>query len=152
MQITKNFNSSEIACPDCGDTNIRLITMEKAQWVRDELGVPLYVPLGGGKRCLSYHLSECGDYPSAHTSGEAIDLYMQPYSIYNMFKIARLMREAGFLRIGLYPTYKVKSVHGDLWFPRPSEAWVMTKRGYIYFRHFEEAVRYVKKNYLKERR
>jgi hypothetical protein len=28
----------------------------------------------------------------------------------------------------------------------------MTKRGYIYFRHFEEAVRYVKKNYLKERR
>jgi hypothetical protein len=148
MQITKNFDSSEIECPDCGDDNIRLATMEKAQWVRDELGVPLYVPLGGGKRCLQYHKKECGDYPSAHTSGEAIDLYMRPYSIFNMFRLAKLMREAGFLRVGLYPVFGVKSVHGDLWQPAPSASWVRTDNGYVYFKTLGKAIKYVERHYL----
>lgn len=148
MQITKNFNSREIACLCCSDTNIRLATMELAQWVRDYLGVPLQVPPGGGKRCIKYHLSECGDYPSAHTSGEAIDLFMWPYNIRNMFKLARTMREAGFLRVGLYPATNVKSVHGDLWQPNPSASWVRTEKKYIYFKSLDKAIKYVEKNYL----
>jgi hypothetical protein len=146
--LTPNFHSSEIICPcGCGDTNIRLATMEKAQWIRDILGVPLFVPEGGGKRCLKYQ-GTIGEYASAHTSGEAIDLYQKPYSIKNMIRIARLMREAGFLRVGLYPIYYVKSAHGDLWQPAPSASWVRTAKGYIYFKTLDKAIKYVERNYL----
>ena len=147
MKLTKNFDDSEIKCPCCGDKNIRLAIMEIAQQIRDELGIPIYVPEGGGKRCLAYQ-NTIGDYPSAHTSGEAIDIYTKPANIQNMLKLGYIGRELGANRIGFYPEYSCKSVHLDLWQPSPSEAWVRTKRGYIYFKYFEEAVCYVKKNYL----
>jgi len=146
--LTKNYQRWEIACPCCNDTNIRLATMEMAQQVRDDLGVPLYVPLGGGKRCNDYQREECGSYPSAHEYGEAIDLFMHPYSIRNMFKLARRMLEAGFLRVGLYPEYRVKSVHGDTWQPSPNASWVRTAEGYKYFKYLEQAIKFVERNYL----
>lgn len=146
--LTPNFQRWEIVCPcGCEDTNIRLATMEKAQQVRDDLGVPLYVPLGGGKRCSEYHRENCGNYPSAHESGEAIDLYVRPYSIFDMFKLAKLMREAGFERVGIYPNYNVKSVHGDNW-PGHNKSWVRTSKGYIYFQTLDKAIKYVERNYL----
>jgi hypothetical protein len=148
MKITKNFDSSEIKCPCCGDTNIRLKTVELAQAIRDELKQPVYVPEGGGKRCSAYQ-DTIGDYVSAHESGDAIDLYIKPYKLANMLTIAHLGKELGATRIGLYPEYHVKSVHLDLFPIIKSESWVRTiKRGYIYFKHFESAVKYVKENYL----
>jgi hypothetical protein len=146
--LTRNYQRWEIACPCCNDTNIRLATVEIAQQVRDDLGVPLHVPLGGGKRCLEYHQKECGDYPSAHTSGEAIDLYMRPYTIRNMFKLAKLMREVGFTRVGIYPEFGVKSVHGDTWQANPSASWVRVGKKYLYFKYLEQAIKFVEKKYL----
>ena len=145
--ITKNFSKNEIACPCCGDTNIRLAIVEIAQAIRDELGIPLYVPSGGGKRCNDYQ-DTIGDYISAHQFGEAIDLYAKPFQLRTMLKIARLGKEFCALRIGLYPEYTVKSVHLDLWLPRPHESWVRVGNKYVYFKHFESAVKYVEKNYM----
>jgi uncharacterized protein YcbK (DUF882 family) len=145
--ITKNFSKSEIACPCCGNTDIDPAIVEIAQMIRDELGVPLYVPEGGGKRCDRYH-NAIGKYYSAHQTGQAIDLYMKPFKLSNMLKIAHLGKELGATRIGLYPDYTVKSVHLDLWKPSPSESWVRVGRGYIYFKHFKSAVKFVKENYL----
>lgn len=146
--ITKNFSKREIACPCCGDTNIDPAIVEIAQMIRDELGVPLYVPEGGGKRCDKYH-NAIGKYYSAHQTGQAIDLYMKPFKFSNMLKIARLGNKFKAGRIGLYPDYYCKSVHLDLWKPSPSEAWVRVGRGYIYFRKFESAVKFIEENYLK---
>lgn len=146
MQITKNFSDWEIRCPCCGDTNIRLAIMEIAQAIRDELAQPVYVPEGGGKRCMEYHLAECGDYPSAHCTGEAIDLYIKPFHIRNMLKIAYLGKEFGALRIGLYPDSTVKTVHLDLWEGK-SESWVRIANRYVYFKYFEQAVKYVKERW-----
>jgi hypothetical protein len=155
MQITKNFSYSEYVDPLTGSTRIKLEVIEKDQIIRDIIGKPLYIVPGGGVRSHEYQVKYvCGGienyYPSAHEIVcEASDKYSEPYTIKNMLKIAKIaFYDADFLRIGLYPESNVKSVHGDLWTPRPSEAWVRTKRRYIYFKTLDKAIKYVEKNYL----
>lgn len=145
--LTKNFQASEIACPCCGDTSINMTVMAMAQAARDILEEPLYVPSGGGKRCLSYHVKNCGNYDSAHVHGHAIDLYRKPYQRTDrMIELAEVMQRVGFTRIGLYPSFGVRSVHGDIWTPAPSKSWVYDEE-YIYFPTLKESIKYVKEKY-----
>lgn len=146
MKLTKNFDSSEIICPSgCKDTAINMEVIEMAQKARDILNEPLNVPEGGGKRCKEYQRKEVGNYRSAHVTGDAIDLYRLPYGkTERMIELARVFQEVGFHRIGLYPSYGVRSVHGDIWMPELY--WVRKSLEYIYFDSLDKAIAFVERS------
>lgn len=141
VYVSKNFKYSEFRCPcGCGiDRPIDSHYIYLLQSLRDYIHQPIYIPEGGGIRCLAYNKSIGGYWNSAHLFHKAGDIYSLGITI---FQLAKFAKEVGFSRIGLYPDDG--HVHTDTFKPFPSEAWVRDKNGlYRYFKKFEDAISYV---------
>jgi len=135
--ISKNFRFSEFACPCCeknSPINQKLIYL--LQLLRDKIGKPIYISIGGGIRCKRYNKRIGGYVDSPHMAGKAVDIHIKNMDIISLAKQAKAI---GFARIGLYPFSHF--VHVDTVLPYPSASWVRDINGkYKYFKTLEEAI------------
>jgi hypothetical protein len=60
IQLSKNFNSIEFACPCCGRWKVDPELVQKLQQLRDHLGYPIIIT--SGYRCPRYNNS-IGGFP-----------------------------------------------------------------------------------------
>jgi len=140
--LSKNFRFLEIACPCCGKVrpiDPRLIFL--LQSLRNKIGKPIYISIGGGIRCKAYNKKIGGYKYSPHLLGKAVDIHAKNMDIVTLAKQAK---DVGFTRIGLYPSNYF--IHVDVLAPRPSASWVRDIQGrYIYFKKLEEAIEFINK-------
>ncbi len=145
MRLSKNFEKNEFDCPcqKCKKDMLpdpKLVTL--LQILRDRIGKPIYISIGGGIRCSSYNDSVGGYRDSPHISGKAADIYIKGSSY---IKLAKLAKEVGFNRIGLYPFSYSKFIHVDTVLKNPSESWIRDKNGsYFYYNLLETALKNIK--------
>lgn len=154
IRLSKNFTANEFYCPclDCKRKGQHLLidqdVVDMLQEMRDEIGNPLYVTIGGGVRCRKYNKS-VSNYPkSLHVWGQAADVTttLTESTIENMTWLALLADDIGFPRIGLYPYSYSKFIHVDLAQPKPSKSWIRDANGiYHYYRDLEDAIEEVRK-------
>lgn len=74
MYRSKYFPAEERQCPCCGDAIDVPTFLRTLDEIRDWLGKPLYISIGGGYRCKKYNEKIGGHKNSAHTSGLAVDI------------------------------------------------------------------------------
>jgi len=135
--FSKNFKYSEIACPCCGkDRPIHPQLTFLLQALRDRIGNPIYITIGGGIRCKKYNKRIGGYIDSPHLYGKAVDIHAGM----DIVSLAIQAKKIGFSRIGLYPFSHF--IHVDVVEPYPSESWVRDVNGkYKYFKTLEEAIK-----------
>ena len=142
IYFAKNFKYIEIACPHCGKNrplDPRLIFLLQA--LRDKINLPIIISSGGGLRCPVYNKQIGGYADSPHLYGKAVDISVKGMDI---FTLARIAKEVGFNRIGIYPYNYF--IHVDVVEPYPSASWVRQKDGrYKYFLTLEKALLWLKK-------
>ena len=136
--VTKNFRRSEFRCP-CGCNRDRPIDPKLIyllQSLREMIGLPIYISIGGGIRCKKYNKKIGGYKYSPHLTGKAVDIHAKNMGIIDL---AIKAKEIGFSRIGLYP-YNF-FIHIDTVNPyRGSASWVRDVAGiYHYFKTLEQA-------------
>lgn len=129
MKLSKNFNSSEFACPCCGGENILGELAFKLQELRDLIKKPIQIL--SGYRCQKYNREIKGYIKSPHIGGLAADIYVGNF---DYKKLAKLAEKVKFKRIGLYPFSDSKFIHVDIQPPKPNTAWIRWKNGkYVYY-------------------
>lgn len=129
MKLSKNFNSSEFACPCCGGEIINDELAFKLQALRDLVGKPIQI--FSGYRCQKYNCEIKGYVKSPHISGLAADIWVEDF---DYKKLAKLAEGVKFKRVGLYPFSKSKFIHVDVQPPKPNTAWIRWKNGkYVYY-------------------
>ena len=138
MKLSKNFDSSEFACPCCGKSNIAPELIIKLQQLRDEIGEPIYVT--SGVRCAGYNKGIGGYSNSPHIEGLAADIQvsgMTPITLANM------ARSICYIRLGIYPNH----LHVDIVPPHPSHFWLVQKYGgqYIYSKKEKDLAKFLDK-------
>ena len=140
IYFAKNFKYIEIACPHCGkDRPIDPKLTYLLQALRDKIAKPIYISEGGGIRCPVYNRKIGGYIDSPHLYGKAVDISVRGMDIIALAKIAK---EIGFSRIGLYPFENF--IHIDVVEPYPSVSWVRKKDGkYKYFLTLEKAIKFI---------
>jgi len=158
IYFSKNFKYGEIMCP-CGCKTNRTIDPELiylSQALRDKINEPIFIPVGGGIRCIKYNNRISGYIDSPHIpyfinikgkkefrGCKAFDMFTENM---DMILLAREAKEVGFKRIGLYPFTFNRAIHADIIEPYPNESWVRDKSGkYKYFKTLEEAIKCVGK-------
>ena len=103
--LTNNFDSSEFACPCCGECKMNPETMEALQQVRDIYGKPFSPVEGGGYRCENYDKKQ-----GAHFLGQAIDPGIPRE---DLFKFIQIAISCGFEGIGVKQKNKRWQLHID---------------------------------------
>lgn len=105
--LSANFDRSELACKcGCGANHISLYLVAYLQMIRDAVGHPLAIT--SGVRCPRYN-HQCGGKPdSAHTTGEAVDIYCNSSTLRH--QLVSLAMRAGICRIGIHKQF----VHLDI--------------------------------------
>lgn len=145
MQLSKNFDSIEFDCPckKCVKDKLpdqKLVNL--LQTLRDRIARPIHISSGGGIRCNDYNSLIGGYLNSPHVEGKAVDIYVKGFSY---VKLAKLAKEVGFSRIGLYPFSYSKFIHVDTVLKNPSESWIRDKNGsYFYYNLLETALKNIK--------
>lgn len=80
LQLTQNFNTSELECkcsyPECQEQKISKVHIEKLQKLRDKLG-PLKIT--SGYRCKKHNDAVGGSPSSRHVKGDATDIQASNY-------------------------------------------------------------------------
>ena len=107
-----NFTEYEMACPDCGVSNISKHFMEKLQKARNIAGIPFRMSEGSACRCIKHNEEVDGVSDSAHLSTESLKCQAGDIPIRNTrekFIVVTALLEAGFTRIGVYDTW----IHAD---------------------------------------
>ena len=140
--VTKNFKRSEFACPCCNkDRPLDPKLIFLLQSLRDKIGKAVYISRGGGLRCKIYNKKIGGYVNSPHLLGKAVDIHAKNMSL---IQLARLARDIGFTRVGIYPHSYF--IHIDTYSARPNASWIRDIQGrYIYFRKLEEAIEFISK-------
>ena len=129
MRLSKNFDSSEFACPCCGGENISGELTFKLQALRDLVRKPIQIL--SGYRCEKYNREINGYVKSPHIGGLAADIWVKDF---DYKKLAKLAKKVKFKRVGLYPFSKSKFIHVDVQPPKPNQAWIRWKNGkYVYY-------------------
>jgi len=145
MQLSKNFLLSEFSCPCkvCEKDkllDLKLITL--LQVLRVRVGKPLHISSGGGIRCNRYNELIGGYVNSPHVEGKAADIYVKGMSY---VKLAKLAKEVGFDRVGIYPFTYSKFIHVDIIPKNTSGSWVRDREGsYYYFNLLDNALKSVR--------
>lgn len=130
MRLSKNFTSSEFACPCCKKSSVSPILITKLQKLRDWVGEPILISKGGGVRCKKYNDKIGGYVLSPHLDGNAADIHCKNTDIYKLALMANLLK---FPRIGISPASHY--IHVDVVKPHPSKYWMYDKTGFIkYFK------------------
>jgi len=101
----KHFKLEEFECPCCGANRMNLETVERLDKARELSGVPYAIT--SGFRCALRNKSIGGAETSTHLAGRGADI-LTPTSTMR-YKIIKGLLEAGFTRIGIYPSH----VHAD---------------------------------------
>jgi len=130
---TRNFKLSEFECPCCGENKIAGALVAKLQSLRDIINMPITVT--SGYRCPLYNSKVNGYSNSPHMKGKAADIVAN----IPMWFFAKMAKEVGFTRIGLYP--RNGFIHVDLMKPSPSASWIRRDGEYTYYRTLEEAIK-----------
>ncbi|MCJ7790548.1 MAG: D-Ala-D-Ala carboxypeptidase family metallohydrolase [Candidatus Atribacteria bacterium] len=142
MKLSKNFEDKEFFCPckNCKkdkfpDPKLLILLQE----LRDEIKKPIYITTGGGIRCKTYNKLIGGYVDSPHLKCKAADIRTDNF---DYVKLAKIAKEVGFSRIGLYPFSNSKFIHVDIIEPYPNQSWVRDKNGrYFYYKTLELALR-----------
>ena len=92
--LTKNFSSSEFACPCCGESKMNAKFMERFQTFRTVMDTSISIVEGGGYRCEEYAKSKT----SAHGEGRAADPAIKKSLL---FKAVNVAMSVGFTGIGI---------------------------------------------------
>jgi len=110
VKLAKNFDSEEFACPcGCGESDIHPLVVERAQKLRNAIGVPItivrkpYEKNGSGVRCHKHNREIHGDRNSFHLCGMAIDAHFPDYM--DLLSVAKIAMEIGFTDIIIYDTF-----------------------------------------------
>jgi len=113
--LTKNFGTDtdpNLCCPCCNQCKMDTDHMNRLQIIRDEVGVPMGVPEGGGYRCDAYDQSN-----SEHKDGKGTDLTVAREYYYDVIKAAY---KAGMTGIGVKnkrvdgkPSFQIHLGSGD---------------------------------------
>ena len=101
MILSKNFTSEEFACPDCGESKMNQMFIERLQGCREVAGIPFKIT--SGYRCEAHNAKVGGVLKSAHTRGLAADI--AAISSATRFKILKASILAGFVRIGIAESF-----------------------------------------------
>ena len=140
VNFAKNFKYIEIACLHCGKSkplHPQLVFLLQA--LRDKINLPIIISSGGGLRCPVYNKRIGGFADSPHLYGKAVDISVKSMDI---FTLARIAKEIGFSRVGLYPHNYF--IHVDVVEPYPNASWVRKRDGkYKYFLTLEKAIKFV---------
>ena len=138
MKLSKNFDSSEFACPCCGKKCISLDLVIKLQELRDRVGEPIYVT--SGVRCAGYNKKIDGVNNSPHIEGLAADIQVKGISPITIAYVANRTKD---IRLGIYPNH----LHIDIVPPHPSKYWLVKKYGdkYIYSGKEKDLAKFLEK-------
>ena len=86
-KITKNFTTSEMKCPCCGECKMDEVFMEALQAIRELCGFGFKV--NSAYRCKDYNAKVSKNTRGQHTTGQAVDISMT-----NRYKRHALIKEA----------------------------------------------------------
>lgn len=93
----KHFKKSEFTCKcGCGLNNIQLGVVKIADEVREHFGSPAIVT--SGTRCEKHNKEVGGVINSRHLQGNAIDMYVQNVSWYDLLEYLRKLEQKGEIR------------------------------------------------------
>ena len=104
--MTQYVKRSEFRCPCCGLCHVDDWVVNRFNEARSIAGVPFTI--NSGYRCERHNKAVGGIIDSAHMAGLAADLKAEDSG--TRFRIVDGLLQAGFLRIGIYPTF----IHADL--------------------------------------
>lgn len=97
VDLSKNFSRYEFACKcGCGFDRVNPRLVHLIQEIRDEIGEP--VVIYSGCRCAKHNMAVGGVVDSAHTTGEAADIYVDGMRSEELAGIIRKMHYRGKLR------------------------------------------------------
>ena len=91
-----NFQPSELASPDTGQTLMDRAFMDRLQHLRSDWGKPIFVT--SGYRTAAHNKAVGGSERSAHLIGRAVDIVMTPDAMPDFIVAAR---ENGFTGFGV---------------------------------------------------
>lgn len=115
VDLSKNFSRYEFACKcGCGFDRVHPEIVQMVQEVRDEIGEP--VVIASGCRCEAHNKRVGGVKDSAHTTGEAADIYVDGMRSEELGRIIRQMYHRGKLRPLTYcyrPGYRTVHIGRD---------------------------------------
>jgi len=125
--LTKNFTSSELACPCCNQCVVtgRLITA--LQSLRDSVQRPITV--SSGYRCRILNEQVGGSSQSQHLQGTAADIHIKGMSIRQMYDAALKIPEFAQGGIGVYP--KELFIHVDVRQTKKPARWARINGKYV---------------------
>ena len=106
MILSKNFTSEEFTCPDCGESKMDQMFIERLQSCREVAGIPFKIT--SGFRCAGHNAKVGGVADSAHTRGLAAVIAAETSG--DRFVILHAAYFVGFRRIGVSETF----VHLDM--------------------------------------
>lgn len=114
--LSRNFSSSEFACPHCGEVEIDPLLVATLQRIRDRAG-PVVVT--SGYRCPVHNEAVGGVKNSQHLYGKAADIYVQNMSQAALLALVREMAVNEEIYVGY--AYAIKNskraVHVDVRIP-----------------------------------
>lgn len=91
MKLTEHFDSSEFACPCCGQSKMQDHTMRRLEILRQLYGKPMRIVEGGGYRCSNFDQNE----HSAHREGRAADPAIPREDLYRLIELAQRVQFTG---------------------------------------------------------
>ncbi len=107
MQLTKNFNSSEIECPCCSALVYAQNALDRLQILRTKIDKPFII--NSGYRCRFHNEAVGGAKDSRHLYGSAFDISTKAFDSYLMWDLINEAMHNGFSCI-IYSSW----VHLDL--------------------------------------
>ena len=103
MNITKNFTTSELACPCCGECEMDPLFMDTLQKIRTEIARPFRIT--SGYRCETHNKNIGGREDSRHLDGFAVDISIDgwwPTHLFELlFELTTITAEASNFGTGL---------------------------------------------------
>ena len=84
--LSKDFNRSELACPDCGVCAVIPQLVSSLQALRDLAQVPIHVD--SGYRCPQHNAMVGGVSSSQHQEGTAADVRIDGLNVHQMYVLA----------------------------------------------------------------
>lgn len=114
MQITRNFDFEELACPCCDRMEMEQRFLDALQEIRDAVGRPFTI--NSGYRCEAHNLNIGGALSSRHLMGMAVDISTRGWAPddlhYLLFEMSSYQSDSHELNtgIGIYKHH----IHFDL--------------------------------------
>jgi len=110
VKLSKNFDSTEFACPHCKAEHIEPALVTALQQLRDKVGHPISIL--SGYRCVQHNKDEGGAKDSQHIVGKAADVTCPAIPLSDLYDWATTIPDFMDGGIGVYP--KERFIHVDV--------------------------------------